>query len=367
MSTAAVDAFAAAEAISRAVLYEGYLLYPYRPSALKNRQRWMFGRLLPREWCLAHGESESWRMQIECIVVGSTNTVVEVQVRFLQLEVGDKAVERQVTLAASIGNLADSACVVPFEFGRLEGRSAAFASLEMPGKYKLTLEIENLTSSVTADNLESALAHAMLSTHALLHAAGSSFLSLTDPPEGMQPLAAGCQNVGVWPVLVGPTPGAMLLAAPIILPDYPQIARESPGDLFDGTEIDEILSLRIQTLTTEEKLAMSAAGPLLGAVLERTESLSHDQQWQLHGQLQKAATDFDFHPGDQVRLRPARRADALDLLLAGQAATIVAIERDFEGHTHVAVVIDSDPGRDFGIAGLPGHRFFFRPEEVERL
>jgi hypothetical protein len=276
-------------------------------------------------------------------------------------------VERQVALEVSLGELADSACEVPFHFGQMEGRVVATASLEMPGKYKLTLEIENLTPGAANDNLESALAQATLSTHSLLHVTGGSFVSLTDPPEGLELLAASCQNVGAWPVLVGPTPGVMLLAGPIILPDYPQIAPESPGDLFDGTEIDEVLSLRIQTLTSEEKHAMSAAGPLVGAVLERTEALSHDQQWQLHAKLQKIAAHANFQPGDQVLLRPARGADALDLLLAGQAATIVAIEQDFEGHTHLAVVIDSDPGRDFGIAGLPGHRFFFRPEEVERV
>jgi hydrogenase maturation protease len=366
MSTAAADPFAATKAISRAVLYEGYLLYPYRSSALKNRQRWMFGRLLPQKWCLAHGESESWRMQIECLLTGSADTTVEIQLRFLQLTTGDDALERQVTATVRVRNIADSASRIPFHFDQLQGELALSATVLGTGLYKLTLGIENLTAGPIDCDVNSALTQALLSAHALLYVEGGEFLSLIDPPEDLQPLAATCRNVGAWPVLVGTKPGAMLLAAPIILYDYPQIAPESPGDLFDGTEIDEILSLRIQTLTDDEKHAMSAAGHVVGEMLQRTEGLSQEQQLQMHAQLRKVAT-LDFRPGDRVRLRPSRCADALDLLLAGQTAAVVAVERDFEGGVHLAVVIDDDPGRDFGVAGLPGHRFFFRREEVERL
>jgi len=169
----------------------------------------------------------------------------------------------------------------------------------------------------------------------------------------------------------------MMLAAPIILYDYPQLAPESPGDLFDGTEIDELLSLRIQTLTESEKLEMSAFSERARAALQRTDALTEDQLLQLHGRLcrtvNKPTNDntqqpaHGFRPGDRVRLRPGRTADAIDLLLSGQTATVVAVQRDFEDGVHLSVVMDDDPGRDFGEAGLPGHRFFYRPEEVERL
>ena len=83
------------------------------------------------------------------------------------------------------------------------------------------------------------------------------FVSLLEPPPEFQEAAAACSNVGTWPVLAGePGQRDTVLSSPIILYDYPQIAPESPGDLFDGTEIDEILSLRILTLTDEEKSAM---------------------------------------------------------------------------------------------------------------
>jgi hypothetical protein len=73
----------------------------------------------------------------------------------------------------------------------------------------------------------------------------------------------------------------------------------------------------------------------------------------------------EVRPGDRVRLCPRGRADILDLALAGRAATIEAIEQDFEGRAYLAVTVDDDPGRDLGVLRQPGHRFFFSPEEVE--
>jgi hydrogenase maturation protease len=109
---------------------------------------------------------------------------------------------------------------------------------------------------------------------------------MIDPPEPYRAIAATCRNVGVWPVLVG-EPGARdtILAAPIILYDYPQVAPESPGDLFDATEIDEILTLRILTLTEDEKRAMRDVDARARALLERTESLARDQLMALHGTI----------------------------------------------------------------------------------
>jgi hypothetical protein len=73
----------------------------------------------------------------------------------------------------------------------------------------------------------------------------------------------------------------------------------------------------------------------------------------------------EVHPGDLVRLRPRPGGDVFDLALAGKIAAIESIEQDYEGKTHLAVVLNDDPGRDLGILRQPGHRFFFSPEEVE--
>jgi hypothetical protein len=75
----------------------------------------------------------------------------------------------------------------------------------------------------------------------------------------------------------------------------------------------------------------------------------------------------DLKPGDRVRLRPLGRADILDMALNGKAATIEAIEQDYEERVYLGVVVDDDPGRDLGQIRQPGHCFFFGIEEVEPL
>ena len=115
-----------------------------------------------------------------------------------------------------------------------------------------------------------------------------AWLSLADPPADAVEAAARCRNVGLWPVLVG-EPGASdtVLASPIILEDHPQVAPESSGDLFDATEIDEILSLRILALTDEEKAEMRAADARARALLDRTEALTGDDLMRMHGTIRE--------------------------------------------------------------------------------
>jgi hypothetical protein len=370
--------FEAAKEIARAVLYEGYLLYPYRTSALKNRLRWMFGRLLPREYSEAHGETEAWSMRTECLVAGTPEAQIDVCVRFLQPTATQpdnddsstyQAIEREVPATVSIHQIVISPYRLPFEFQpQLAGEVTLIAMQLGHELFKLTVAIENLSSGVADRNLDRALLQSLVSTYTLLHVQNGEFLSLIDPPEWARTSASACHNMGAWPVLVGDKPGTMMLSAPIILYDYPQVAPESPGDLFDGTEIDELLSLRIQTLTDEEKWEMTAGNDQARRLLERTEALTDEQLLQLHGRFKSACSaESTFQPGDRVRLRPRQGADAMDLLLNGQTAQIVSVRRDFEDQIHLAVVLDDDPGRDFGMEGQPGHRFFFRPEEVERL
>jgi hypothetical protein len=138
--------------------------------------------------------------------------------------------------------------------------------------------------AATAVNRDEALMRSLVSTHVILGAEKGEFVSLLEPPPELQDLAAQCENVGVWPVLVGEQGQRdTVLASPIILYDYPQIAPESPGDLFDGTEIDEILSLRIMTLTDEEKREMRESDERTRQILERTEAMPAEQFMKLHG------------------------------------------------------------------------------------
>jgi hypothetical protein len=153
--------------------------------------------------------------------------------------------------------------------------------------HRVTVRIHN-TTPFAADDREQALRQTFCSTHTVLKARGGAFVSLTDPPDELRAEAERCQNEGTWPVLVGEAGERhTLLSSPIVLPDYPEIAPESPGDLFDGGEIDQLLVLNILSLTDEEKEEMRAADPRTREILERTESLSEDELMSLHGAIRE--------------------------------------------------------------------------------
>ncbi len=154
---------------------------------------------------------------------------------------------------------------------------------------KITVRVRNLTdfdlsASSEIPDREAALMFSLVSAHTILGVERGEFISLLEPPAGMEDLAAQCNNVGTWPVLVGENAETML-SSPIILYDHPQIAPESAGNLFDSTEIDEILSLRILTLTDEEKREMRQADDRTREILERTENMPEEQFLKLHGVL----------------------------------------------------------------------------------
>jgi hypothetical protein len=154
-----------------------------------------------------------------------------------------------------------------------------------PGLTRLSVEIAN-TTPFGAGTREQALGRTLCSTHVVLHACGGALVSLTDPPPRLRDQAAACRNEGVWPVLVGePGEHHTLLCSPIILEDYPRVAPESPGDLFDGGEIDQLLTLNILSLSDAEKAEMRASDPRVRAILERTEALSERELMGLHGAI----------------------------------------------------------------------------------
>lgn len=428
--------FAHVEAIVGAVLYEGYILYPYRPSSVKNRQRWTFGGVYPRDYALFDPSSPS-RMQTEVLVSGDADTRLEIRVRFLHL------VDRQVGASATGGSEAESTFTdvrsltigprtyhsweeviesdirlpeqrladlaegtsIPFHFAgghaveRLDGEDGGIAgqitrtsatiegrvdvrTVEIsPNTYRLRIAIENLTPFAEGEDSRAAgQKKALVSTHTILGVEGGAFISLLDPPDALVDAAAACDNRGTWPVLAGaPGDTDTMLSSPIILYDYPEIAPESPGDLFDGTEIDEILTLRILAMTDAEKAEMIATDERGRALLERTEALTAEDMARLHGTMRNPRafpkpelavlndSGMGLAVGMRVRLRPKPGGDIMDVVLKDEIAVIEAIERDFEDRVHVAVVVESDPGREFGMDRMPGHRFFFAPDEVEPI
>ena len=274
------------------MLYEGYMLYPYRPSSVKNRQRWNFGVVYPPSYQLEGAEISS--MKTQCLVCGDANTRLEGRLRFLHLQTRasgpasasspmdgwQEAEERDVavhelTLGALTGKPISHKFSFPAETRhrdesdvrkkttrrvelrqeRIDGTVDISGEEIRDGVFKVTIVVQNIAfREVAPDDRNSALLSALVSTHVVLGVSDGEFVSLLEPPEGLQEIVVQCQNVGAFPVLVGnPGDRDTLLASPIILYDYPQIAPESAGDLFDGTEIDEILSLRILTLTDDEK------------------------------------------------------------------------------------------------------------------
>jgi hydrogenase maturation protease len=373
--------FEAADRIAGALLYEGYLLYPYRSSAVKNQRRWTFGCLFPPEYP-QESSCEGSFMQVECLLRGDSRTEVEVKARFLSLAAGEQIVERQYTTSRlNLLELLGKVHRCGFDHAPFEGAIDVSAEPAGDNLFKLGAQLRNLTPLVNGKRLsrEEALPRAFLSAHLVLGTGGGEFLSMQDPPEQFRGLAESCRHVRAWPVLVGdPDRCDTMLAPSIILSDFPQIAAESPGDLFDSTEMDEMLTLRIQTLTPDEKRELAALDARAEVLLNRSEALNQEQLLELHGRWSPTddvrspiastrAGDEEIAIGMHVRLRPRGRADVFDLSLDGMTAEIIAIEQDFDGRIYLSVVIDDDPGRDLGAAGKPGHRFHFRPDEIELL
>jgi hypothetical protein len=278
------------EKIANAVLYEGYLLYPYRSSAVKNQQRFNFGVLYPRRHCEQNPGSDAWAMQTECLVRGNAATTVEIKTRFLQLverEGRQEGVERAVcTPACGLRSLEAQGLRQRIQFDPLEGDLELDASRIDDGLHIITLRIRNCVASGDEYGRDEVLLRSLVSVHSILQVTGGRFVSLLDPPSEFRDAAAGCLNIGCWPVLAGEEGQVdMMLAAAIILYDYPQIAPESSGDLFDGTEIDEILALRILTLTDEEKQEVRNGDERARSILERTEMLPPEHFQKLHGAM----------------------------------------------------------------------------------
>jgi hypothetical protein len=350
--------------LSEAVLHEGYLLYPYRPSALKNQRHYPLGALYPESFC-AQQAGDRAELQMQAVALAPGDAEIEARLRFLQHLTADASVREARVPAISMAALTRDPLALSFSFPPIDLEISVAARAVREGVFELTVRVRNRTSLAAGEphDRQDALLFALVSPQLLLAIRGGSFASLIDPPAPVSDVVAGCRNLGVWPVLVGDR-GAndRLLASSMILEDHPRIAPESPGDFFDGTEIDELLSLRILTLCDEEKREMAQAGSRARALLDRTEALGCERLPTLHGTVRKDVAALG--PGARVRLRPTRRADILDLVLAGKQATVESVQQDLEGRTYVAVTIDDDPGRDLGAYG---HRFFFGPEEVEPL
>ncbi len=320
--------------VANAVLYEGYMLYPYRPSSLKNQQRWSFGILYPPAYEEVPRGTERAKMHSECLLkLGDESIIVNIQLRFLHLlsRTTQQSMGGELAAADSImldGKLIQSGeeatersleiKVLPqddlqqfFQFGfasldetqsfrdtdlkplaqvtrhqnSLEGTILVSFQLLRRDVMKISIDIENASSfACEASDRNSALMSSFLSAHSILTAEGGEFVSLLDPPDDLRDAVASCKNIGNFPVLVGAEGERdMLLCSPILLYDYPQIAPESAGDFYDATEMDEMLTLRVMTLTDNEKSEMRLADDHARNLLQRTEESAREQLMRTHG------------------------------------------------------------------------------------
>jgi hypothetical protein len=368
--------FELAKKVADSVLYEGYLLYPYRASAVKNRQRFNFGVLLPPAYAQAQTGNDAWSMRTECLVAGE-KPQLDIRVRFLQVIVREagrlleleapgaenmggrgsrrataraqvdekvaqqelrppdygpssvyevvpeltidgqafqtwqEAVEREVAiLDCDVAELAEarrkkwseSQAAESIEFLRdATGRPAGVlvrrvselkcsitpeATALRKGLWKIAVEVENETPCDGHVSRDEALPHSLVAAHTILTVRDGQFVSQLDPPQEFAADCATCRNVGTWPVLLG-SEGERdwMLSSPIILYDYPQIAPESGGSFFDGLEIDEMLALRVMTMTDDEKREMRNLDSRAREILERTESMPEEHLRKLHGTI----------------------------------------------------------------------------------
>ncbi|MEU2040832.1 hypothetical protein [Nocardia niwae] len=434
MTTA--EARARARAVADAVLYEGYLLYPYRADARKNQSRWQFGVLGP-PGAAAAGLGEEETLSAQCLIDPGEHPELTLTVRFLQLQrrqvvngdgtpvveltegerswlSWDEAVEREVAVGpVTPGRLVRSLDIPggsdreeiagPGQGTFVRSRLPLAGELELAadrddGLLRLTVILRNV-GAAAADQRD-AIARSLIGAHVLAEITGGDFVSLLEPPPHAVAAAARCDRYRCFPVLAGP-PGdySMLLISPIILYDHPEIAEQSEGALFDSTEIDEILTLRILTMTAAEKARARATDPRAAEIIDRCEAMSPDAMRQLHGVLRDphaegpglipeipegidwwdpladgaVRPDFDAVPvagvlvrkGSRVRLHPSRRADAQDLFFDGQCARVVSVHEDVDGQAHVGVVLDDDPAAE--LHEWYGRYLYFAPDELEPL
>ena len=409
----------AARAVADAVLYEGYLLYPYRASAAKNRSRWQFGVLGPPA-AASPAFAEDPRMAMGCLLSPAVRAgSVTIHLRFLQLQARqvldadcrpvpslrladetvltwDEAIEHEVTFGFSLASSTHKSDFPVFIPGGVDEEPLGDDGLIVRRRWPLNARVRvavapdddllRLTVAVTNEHPDAvtskdeAIRHSLLGAHLLLEAHDATFVSMQDPPEFAAAAAARCHQERCWPVLAGS--GTVLLGAPIILYDNPALAAQSPGALFDATEIDEILTLRVMTMTDEEKAEARATDPRARAIVDRCDALSPGELQQLHGTRLDDSPWWDpatdepgpdsvlingvrVGKGSLVRVHPNRRADAQDLFFAGQVARVTAVVSDVDGGTHVALVLVDDPAAD--LHDWYGRYLYFAPDELEPI
>jgi hypothetical protein len=389
-----------ARQVADAILYEGYLLYPYRQSAPKNQARFQFGVLMPPGY-VAVDPHERTASQTECLLECADDAQVRVLVRFLQqqqrsvlstspddgelYQIGalyvegteytcfTEAAEREQQFTASVAALLAADRNLEFHVGpgqatedirdsdgRLAGRLVRrWGALDgvirlhaerVAGPYqalRLRVRVENVaTPGAELRTRDDGLARALIAAHVLIGVPGGTFLSMTDPPEWARAAVAECRNDGTWPVLAGPDGCRdLLLSSPVILYDHPEVAAESAGDLFDATEIDEILTRRMMALTDAEKREARATDARVAEMFDRLDDLPPEMLERMHGAIRYLRSA----PAGAAAAQPSVPASAPPVFSTPVLASPVLANTDGTEITARPSVPWWDPGADTSV------------------
>jgi hypothetical protein len=375
----------ALEQLVDSLLWEGYALYPYTPTATKNATPTPFGIVYPPVYAAALASTYD-HLELRCVLEAPPDAVLGAEVRFLAPG-GQRhtAVERRLELTgAMVGALSHVPARKPASVSC--GGEGAPLSVEMTletrelgeREYEVILRVANGTLVSSGLDRAGALGRSLLSTHPIVRVQGGRFLS---------PLERPCHSVNTFPVLASPADDVVLGAA-IVLPDHPEIAPESHGGLFDSTEIEEALLLHVQVLSDAEREEIEQQDPAVREMIARAAAATPEQIVALHGRVTvrdphtteppseppglvdpragEEAAEVDgvtFRRGCAVVIRPRPDADLHARMLDGRRATIERIFTDYDGRTHLGVTIDDDPGQE--LMRETGRYLFFFAEEVE--
>jgi hypothetical protein len=431
-----------ARTVADVVLFEGYVLYPYGARSDRNRVRFQWGVLSPAG-AEHDAAGEGPDAHTDVLVQGDPAVTITATLRFLQV------VERELLREdGPVGEieLADGGLLLPWTEATVHEETVGPVALATllrgddphrvvrPGDERhepvvaadgapvtvrrrswpltatltltavpvgaacrLRLTVRN-DAAWTGGDRDRALRSSLVGTHVVVHTDGGAFVALRDPPAHLRRTVDTCEHHRLWPVLLGEAAAQdTVLASPVILDDHPEIAPESPGDLYDATEIDELLTLRVMTLTDDEKRDARATDPRAATIVDRADHLPPEVLERLHGAVRHLApaaapdpfatsapwwdpgADASVSPttdtvpiggvavgrGTKVWLRPSRRADAHDVFLDGRVATVAAVLHDVDGGIHLAITVDDDPGAD--LYDATGRYRYFDPDEVEPL
>jgi len=216
---------------------------------------------------------------------------------------------------------------MPFQFDELQGEVHSSLTPLAAGIWKVRIEIRNRTSHLPLPDTRRAnvLRHCLVSTNTVLTVEGGRFISMLDPGERYAAAVRQCTQTGTWPVLIGAKGEKdCMLSSPIILYDYPRIAPQSRGEMFDTTDSDETLLLRIPRLTNAETEEIRSGDARGRRTLELAESLSPEDKLQLQGT--RRDVPGSLNAGDRIRLHSNPAPNVFDSALNGQVPIIEPVE-----------------------------------------